>query len=443
MHNPNHPMSHISHPIVPLVVLALAACSTSDEVPDVPTSETPEGALDFAAYVTRYSRDVGDVSEITELWDLVDAGGFGVFGFAHGTRMFDDYVTDVSVPSFFVNQQVTFKHDPPLPDPDDSGDSGDSGGSDDSGDSGDSGDSDDSGDSERPPLQGYWVYSPVKYFDNNEGARHSFFAYAPYLADASVVYATGKAPQLRYDISQDIDLLWAKPTKNLKKPDVGTPVTFHFTHALTKVFFHVAPFVDKVHYNDDDDNGHTDADHEHPITDPLPDGTTIRVRSIHLNGNIPFDGLMNTDNGTWKAGTTRQYFNAPGASEATWTGDGVDIPAYHQVEPASKLIPTQHVAIEVIYDVISEKGSISEHVTRKAVSQETLDLAQGKAYNIYLDLGLNSVKFFAEVGDWTYKDHNIDLPEEEKKPVLIETVFAAIIPWQAGVSDDVENGLHW
>lgn len=425
-------MSHISHSIVPLVVLALAACATSDEIPDVPTSEPPERALDFAAYVTRYSRDVGDMSEITELWDLVDAGGFGVFGFAHGTRMFDDYVQDISVPSFFVNQQVTFKHDPPLPDPDDSGDSDDS---------------DDSDVPVRPTLQGYWVYSPVKYYDNNEGARHSFFAYAPYLANASVVYATGKAPQLRYDISQDIDLLWAKPTKNMKKPDVESPVTFHFTHALTKVFFHVAPFVDRVHYNDDDndddDNGHTDADHEHPISIPLPAGTTIRVRSIHLNGNIPFDGLMNTDNGTWKAGTTRQYFNAPGATEVSWIGDGEIIPAYHHVEPASKLIPTQRVAIEVIYDVISEKGSISEHVTRKAVSQETLDLAQGKAYNIYLDLGLNSVKFFAEVGDWTSKDHDIDLPEEEKKPVLIETVFAAIIPWQAGVSDDNDEVTHW
>lgn len=338
----------------------MVACAPNEEELVVTPPATDATAMDFAAYVTRYGRSAGD--NITDVEALADAGGFGVIGYTTGQRKFDDYVIDVTVPTFLVNEQVYYYDD--------------------------DGDGDD---------EGRWMYEPVKYFDNNDGARHSFFAYAPYRQDADIVYATGMAPQVRHDISRDIDLLWAAPTKDMLKPAVDEKVAFHFSHALTKTTFHVAPFVDRVH----SDDKHADAGNTHPITGPLPLGTTVRVRSIHLNGTIPYNGLMNTEDGKWTPGTTRQYYDVPGASAATWTGDGTAVMGYHKVTPSVKLIPTQKVSIEVIYDVISQANGITQHVTRKAVSQETIDLAQGKAYNIYLDLGLNSVKFRATVGDWT------------------------------------------
>lgn len=384
------------------MALVLVACSASDEVYDVVDIEESATPLDFAAYVTRYSRTAATEREIANVNALAQAGGFGVFGYAHGQRHFDDYVNDVTVPAFFVNQQVWD----------------------------DSQSAQDGHKGSYIPATGNWIYDPVKYYDNNEGARHSFFAYAPYRKDVDMVFERGKAPQVRYDISQDVDLLWAAPTKDLAKPGVDSKITFNFSHALTKTTFHVAPFVDKVHA---DDAHSTD---NSPISIPLPDGTIVKVRSIHLNGTIPFVGLMNTENGKWTASKTRQYFNVPGADGASWTGDGKACPTYYDVTPSNKLIPTQKVSIEVIYDVISKKDGITEHVTRKAVSQETFDLMQGKAYNFYLDLGLNTVKFFATVGDWTPDDQNVDLPEQEERTVLIETVLSVILDWQAGVSDE-------
>lgn len=397
----------------------MVACAPSEEEFVVTSPATDATALDFAAYVTRYGRSTGD--NITDVKALAVAGGFGVIGYTTGQRKFDDYVIDVTVPTFLVNQQVYFCND------DDDGDDDGDGDDDDDGD----GDDDD---------EGRWMYEPVKYFDNNDGARHSFFAYAPYRQDADIVYATGMAPQVRHDISRDIDLLWAAPTKDMLKPAVDEKVVFHFSHALTKTTFHVAPFVDRVH----SDDKHAEDDNTHPITEPLPLGTTVRVRSIHLNGTIPYSGLMNTEDGKWTPGTTRQYYDVPGASAASWTGNGTADMGYHEVTPSVKLIPTQKVSIEVIYDVISQANGITQHVTRKAVSQETFDLMQGKSYNIYLDLGLNSVKFLATVGDWTDDGQNVVLPDLDLDPILLETVLTTILPWQSGVIDGDDNeNLHW
>lgn len=410
-------------PAISLPIILTACAASSEDVAVTPDESA--AALDFAAYVTRYSRDAAAANDITDVKALVEAGGFGVFGYNHGLRKFDDYVFDITVPTFLVNQNVWFKKDkPPIVDAD-----------------GDviPDDEDDELPDDDDELKGCWTYEPVKYYDNNVDARHSFFAYAPYNAEVDMVFASGKAPQLRYDIQQDIDLLWAKPTKDLRKPDVEKPVTFNFSHALTKTIFHVAPFVDEVH----GDGGHATDDPatpekpDAPISIPLPAGTTVQVRSIHINGAIPYVGLLNTEDGEWTTGTTADYFNVPNANEASWTGDGTTIQKYHLVQPSNKLIPTRNIAIEVIYDVISEEGGHTTHVTRKAISQETFDLVRGKAYNIYLDLGLNSVKFLATTSDdWTPEDHNIDLPEVETEPILIETVLSTILHWQAGVSDE-------
>lgn len=395
-------MKHASQIIALLATLLLTACATSEVVPDEPAPEDAETALSFTAYVARDARTLATEHDIADVTALSQVGGFGVFAYAQGQQLYDDYSLGVAYPNFFVNQQVWNATQ----------------------------DGQDGHKGADVTATGEWKYEPVKYYDNNPGARHSFFAYAPYDKDADMVFTTGKAPQLRYDVAKDLDLLWSEPAKDLLKPATDTHVAFNFAHALTKTTFHVAPFVDEVH---SDGNHATD---DHPISIVLPDGTTVKVRSIHLNGNIPYTGLLSTGDGTWTPSRTAQYYNIPGADAASWTGDGSTVLNHYHHLPTNKLIPTQKVSIEVIYDVISAKGDINEHVTRKAVSQETFDLDRGKAYNIYLDLGLTTVKFFATVGGWGDDSQTVVLPDEEEHPIFIETVVSTIIDWQAGVSDN-------
>lgn len=384
-------MKYFLYFFVLLQGLVMVSCATNDEEQVVAEPENTDTPLNFAAYVTRFSRDAATERDVVDVDALAQVGGFGVLGYAHGQRRFDDYVIDVTVPTFMVNQQVW-----------------------------DASQADADGYKGKDvPATEVWQYEPVKYFDNNEGALHSFFAYAPYRPDVDMVYAAGKAPQLRYNINQDIDLLWALPTKNMHKPGVDEKVKFDFSHALSKVTFHVVPFLDVVH-----------TDEDHTLTDQniFPVGTTIRVRSIHLNGNIPYVGLMNTETGQWAVSKPGEYFNVPNANDAFWTGDGVTpIMTYYDIAPSNKLIPTRDVAIEVVYDVITGSGDNKSHVTNKAVSYETFNLDQGKAYNFFLDLGFNSVKFSATVVDWSIEK------SAEAEIVPLETV----VPWQAGVSEDV------
>lgn len=398
-------MTRTLHILTLLLALTLVACTAGEDNyvdPHAGThAESPEALstpLAFAAYVGRNSRTAATPDAINDAKSLAEVGGFGVFGYTQGRLNFDSYSLDAVIPNFFNNQQVWDSHFSDAPHQ-----------------------------GEIPDL-GTWTYAPVKYYDNNDGTKHSFFAYAPYASDADIVYINGKAPQIRYSIDQDIDLLWAEPTKNMTKPAVGTEVTFNFQHALTKATFHVVPFFDMAHADDS---------HPLPVTNILPDGTTVKVRSIHLNGTIPYVGLMDTETGQWITDTKGGYFNVPGATAATWTGTPGGTPlTTHTTISTSKLIPTRDVTIEVIYDVITGTGLDKSHITNKAVSHQTFDLAQGKAYDLYLDLGLTSVKFTAKVVDWTVSQHSqVDI-------ILIETSTASVLSWEDIEGDaDIPVGL--
>lgn len=388
-----------SHIIALTMALILVGCSASNEETIVPQPEPSNTALSFTAYVSRNSR-VADEHAIDDVNALAQVGGFGVFGYLQGTRNFDSYTLDASIPNFFVNQQVWDSSQDTQP--------GHKGAD--------------------AIASGEWKYEPVRYFDNNDGAKHSFFAYAPYTPNAKMTYLNGRAPLLQYDIKDDIDILWAEPTKDMQKPAVGTQVTFNFAHALTKATFNVVPFFDMAHAGDN-----------HSLTgNTIPEGTTVRVRSIHLNGVIPYTGLLNTETGKWTADKKGQYFDVPNANTATWTGGagGTLVESRSEIG-SSKLIPATDLTIEVIYDVITGTGDDKSYITNKAVSTQTFNLDQGKAYTFNLDLGLTSVKFTATVVDWTIEKH----PEYEM--VMIETVTATLVPWVdldgSGLDIDLEG----
>lgn len=391
-----------SYFVAMMLMFVLVGCSAGADDVVVPEGPETEGTpLKFAAYVGRSSRDGATVHNIADEAALAEVGGFGVLGYDQGAMKFEQYILDSSTPNFLVNQQVWHSSQATQP--------GHKGGT------------------VTPGATGEWQYEPVKYFNNNPGALHSFFAYAPYDADVEMVYSNTQPPQLSYAADRNIDLLWSKPVQDKAKPGATEKITFNFGHALAKTTFHVAPFIDLAHAADA---------HPLPETNIIPEGTTIRVRSIHINGEIALSGLLNTATGQWLPDRKGHYYDVPHANAATWTGDGeTAVTTYHGVEPSNLLIPTREATIEVIYDVISGEGADKSHITNKAESHLTFALDQGKAYDFYLDLGLTSVKFTAKIVDWTVEKQ----PEAELQQ--IDPVTCIQLPWVDVDGDAIDVGL--
>ena len=242
-----------------LTVLLVAACSSGDE----PATDEPT-AVNFSATVPAFlTRSIVNGTAGLQ----AEAAGFGVFAYYTGTYTWEqcdgsgtEGHTTKQAPNFMYNQQVQW---------------------------------DDS------PQSGFWTYSPVKYWPNDNqpaddtgatGSQEhnyvSFFAYAPYNGTGltpSLNTATG-APTIGYtwvsstdpDDQHDLlyadpddqhDLLYADPVTDCYKTmtegygTVGGRVPFHFRHALAAIEFKVRRkeasgdqiLLQSLSLNDDDD----------------------------------------------------------------------------------------------------------------------------------------------------------------------------------------------
>lgn len=257
-----------------------------------------------------------------------------------------------------------------------------------------------------------WKYSPVKYYNNNVDARHSFFAYAPYDPDVKSIFAIGNAPAIRYNAADDIDLLYAPAVMDMFKPGVTHKIDFPFKHALSQVNIFVAPFVNKVH---------TDATNDHKTGDALNEKTKIVVRSVKFVGTVASQGILNLKDGSWSYEATEEaaYEVHDPVTLTTQTTTTTGVPTYEIVKKGMMVIPTlqdQPVKIQIVYDVITTDPNNSVNsstVTNTIVSKEAFNLEQSTAYNFYLDLGMTDVKFKASVKEWnapTENTNNVDLP---------------------------------
>lgn len=354
--------------IAATAALALSSCSSEEIVTPQPVED---GAVVFSANTLRDTRAASPIANVDA---LAAAKGFGVFGYEHGDKEYATFSASSSAPNFFYNQQVYEK-----------------------------GAKEDGSGSVTSPTP-IWEYSPIKYYSNNKGAKHSFFAYAPFQEDVNNVFALGSAPAIRYSSKENYDLMWAAPYKNLEKPGVNYKLLFNFQHALSKVDIKVAPFADKVHEST-----------THDISDQLKDGTTIIVRSVKFVGVVASEGLLSLEDGKWKYIATEESayeINQPVPLDKSTT-------AYKDVTKDMMVIPTsvgEGVKIQVVYDVITEDKTNNVNnsiVTNTITSKDIYKLEAGKAYTFNLDLGMTSVKFNATVTDWektTPADTNVDLP---------------------------------
>lgn len=336
--------------------LALSSCTSDELVQDQPVVE--DGAVVFSAYTGRTNRATADL--ITSAQELAQKGGFGVFGYEHGKTAWNVYRASNTYPNFFYNQNVT-------------------------------------GTNVAEPV---WSYAPVKYFSNNEGAQHSFFAYAPYDKRAKVVFTT-EGPAIRYVAGEDsYDLLWADPTTNLTKRDIHDKINFDFKHALSKVSFKATTFVDAVHSGTTHTEGSVAAN------------TEVVLRSIKFAGNVPSKGLLSLSDGKWKIEASEEsayeFCPAEGVTfnNTNNTEDGIS--------NNNMVIPTDaatKVKVQVVYDVITTDAANpknSSTITNTVTSQDEFELVAGTAYKFCLDLGLTSVKFSAAVAGWD-SDSNVEV----------------------------------
>lgn len=368
--------------IAAAATLALASCSSeSDMAEQNPENENGLVPVEFANPYLGTTR-----ATVINLAGLKDKG-FGVYAYEQGSTAWDTYRSSNVYPNFFYNQKVSVE----------------------------AGNTD-------------WTYKPVKYFSNNIGAKHSFFAYAPYNESNNAIFSmANNAPVIRYTAKEDYDLLWAPAIIDKEKPGVETKLAFHFQHALSKVTFKVAPFINQVHTSGDHDDYGT-----------VTANTTITVRSVKFTGKVPSQGLLNLRNGEWTIEATEE-----GAYEIT---NPVKFSA-GAISPQTLIsnmmvIPATGVKVKVVYDVTTlddENPKNNSTVTNTVESEGTFNLDKGTAYTFNLDLGLTSVKFTADVTEWPTTDEGKDVDLPNNVATTVNDVSSTAVTATVGAKSDIAS----
>ena len=339
--------------------IMMVGCSSDQVVSEMPQ----DNAINFGMY---FGRDAQSRAAIMKTEDLQN---FGVFAYYTDNG---DYVEGTSTPNFMFNQNVKWN------------------GTD------------------------AWTYSPLKYWPNEATDKLSFFAYAPHSSKSngnitlgSFTNASASAPSITYTLDADqsthVDLLWAAPVENKTKQTTTEKVHFVFKHALSRIGFKSVAVIDE---SSDDANGDSD-DGTH--TNPLDGKTKITLKSIKLIGNFYKGGKLNLANGVWSdyvaaASTEYNWATADFLNDDVTTTKAVVLndDKYLTVLPHTN---NQQIQIEVVYTVKTTDealdGGYSE-VTNTITSDEfDFTFQKGYAYNFVLHVGLTSVKFSAEVANWT------------------------------------------
>lgn len=450
-----------------VAAVMFAACSNSDEeLMSLPTQDpvvSGQTPVAFDVYTSRALKRAGATGDLTtDLLGTVPANeeaaktaGFGVFGFYTDNNTYDGLTS----PNFMYNQHVyaktsanTFEYAPVKYWPNEYGSNAVS------------------DDVDKVSFFAYAPYVEVTPTsgkvtgDANSGivglTRNSA------TGDPQVKYVTDLNP------TNSVDLCWGvcsadywdaidgsqemeagRPWLDVKRARdaSGQKMTFSFKHALAKLNVQIDAFVDGV----DNTNG-------------VASGTKIYVRSISFQG-FALKGALNLNNTTpdmplWQAfsgngdletGEEVTIYDGrkdgkEGVAVATnekvtglnpdliqntlWdSGDakpGVTKDAVNLFNSATEtapvfVIPTgEPMKVTIVYDVETadanlstylsdgkQTGSSIENRITKDISFGGENIAAGKAYTLNLHLGMNSVKFDAEVVEWgALTESNASLP---------------------------------
>lgn len=261
--------------------LAVLSCTRTQDL-DVP--EAAQDAVGFDVYTHgALETKAGYPGEIN--LDVLKVTGFGVYG----------YVS--TKPDFMANQHVTYS--------------------------------------------GGWVYSPVKYWPNQDGVDIDFYAYAPYVeqsdfatlddaqtdaasatpAKEGIVYVhpnnVATSPKIVYrtpaDPSNSVDLMYGVaaeahtnpdvtvglPFLNMTKLKLGEKMKFNFKHALTKLVVNVDGIFDEVNSG----NNEVDAN-----TRVVIKSVNIKTTQLAVGGTLDLNNSV-ADTPSWTVGTTLSAYN--------------------------------------------------------------------------------------------------------------------------------------
>ncbi|MBR1485337.1 MAG: fimbrillin family protein [Prevotella sp.] len=407
---------------------ALTACNNTDDFSaDNNARQNTAQAIEFGVHVNRGATRAGNPGDIGDIATLQDASnGFGVFAYYSNNGQYSSNL----LPNLMYNEKVTYD-----------------------------------------AVNGVWTYAPLKYWPNETGGSVSddvdlvsFFAYAPYVevSPSTGIVSDDKAdditqltknnaagdPFIRYVVNtagqQGVDLLYATPVTNQKKPTVdGSKVNFAFKHALAKLLVNVQ--ADPAETADELNTGET----------------KIYVRSITITGFAAKGGLnLNTP-----AASEPQWFDYDCVSDLSYggltfndgrrdgkegTADGVQSnEKYQNLNPdliqnstatsgvtatqanlfnnanGIYIIPSggnEAVDVSIVYDVETKDdklatllsdgvthGSSIENKISKTVFTASNGFKAGNIYTLNLKLGLRSVQFDASVGAWTTPGVSTDI----------------------------------
>lgn len=371
--------------------MAFTGCSQSSELADTESNntETTQKAISFDTYLSKTTRAGAAGAQDTE---TLKTNGFGVFAYYTG----QDTYANTTAPNFMYNTKVSGTA---------------------------------------------FTYSPVRYWPNNDNDKLSFFAYAPYV---EVTAGTGLpadvksgitalsnnaytgAPTVTYkladDKTQSVDLLWGAKmgtttnevnTDLTRTKDNVKSVGFTFKHALAK--FGGDNSCIKAVLATDDNNFDNNA-------------TKVTISEIKItSNNITTQGTLNLTTGTWSsqdgkgtmtldipisaisediAGTADKEIDGTAAGELkglqTTTTNVLkgDAASYYFIPGTQPKFD-----VTVTYWVRTIDSSLSAGVTNvKQTIKKTIQFPNAfeanKKYNLILSIGLNTVKFSAEVSDW-------------------------------------------
>lgn len=436
-----------------------AACSSDKlETPAPPQPELREIAVGFDAYTQRGVTRAGVPGTLTDTnfkdgTSPISLAGFGVFGYYTDLNEYDQLYT----PDFMYNQKVTYntatsawEYSPVKYWPNEYGNSAIS------------------DDVDKVSFFAYAPWVDVTATSGKVDADKNTWG----IAGLSKNSATGD-PIVKYITSFDpaytVDLCWGvangevwnktnggsqvmtagMPWLNVERPADYTgaaPLKFTFMHALTQLQVKIDAAVDDI-----------------VASAALQPGTRIFVRSIsftgiaakgalNLNNSDPnkalwlnfngtdeldsgdeviiYDGLKDGKEGTGQVATNEKslglnpvIISDNGNTQVGVTQTAVDLLA----NGTAFVIPSgEPMTVKITYDVEtrddnlagylsdgSTHGSSIQNVISKEVTFAPNNyLENGKKYILNLHLGMNSVKFDADVADWdpTAIENNVDLP---------------------------------
>lgn len=244
-------------------------------------------------------------------------------------------------------------------------------------------------------VQEGFSYAPIKYWPSTEGAKLSFFAYAPYGTVANGITpqtanSDAGAPKIKYALpsaeGDQVDLLCATPVFDATLQQSGGKIRFQFHHRLSRIGFQVR------------------------LADSGYEGSTIYLNGLSLTANFPVSGVMDLYDGSWSELTTgrektivRSFGTAAeGMVLNTVKQEANGGEGYILCIPAEE---EKDFTIEVTYTVVTVDPALSggSLVCTNTFSKPfTLMTEGGRTYNICLNIGPSAIEFDQpEVSIWT------------------------------------------